>query len=101
MFAAPPTVTALVKLVAGSTAPVPVTDSNPADRRIRFVFQVANVRMEIDLLLSATNRRLSPIGPNAIERCLSFFCYSSRQLYISELGSIALAVPQRPLKELL
>lgn len=56
--------------------------------------------LEADHLSLFTLARLT-LGPNAFKRYLSLFCNCSRNLYVAELGSIALAVPQRPLKKLL
>ena len=56
--------------------------------------------LEGDHLSLFTLARLT-LGPNAFKRYPSLFCYCSRKLYIPDLGSIALAVPQRPLKKLL
>ena len=56
--------------------------------------------LEGDHLSLFTPARLT-LGPNAFKRYLSLFCHCSRKLYIPDLGSIALAVPQRPLKKLL
>ncbi len=57
-------------------------------------------KLEADHLSLFTLARLT-LGPNAFKRYLSLFCYCSRNLYVAELGSIALAVPQRPVKKLL